>query len=329
MPNSTTMAGRRIFISYARDDGPRVEKDAALLRAGGARVFIDVQDIEAGSPWEPALESALAKCERVMVFWSRAAKGSTWVDREWRTALRLGKRVIPALLDDTPLPRELAALQGISRSSDSVGVANRMPKLLGAAWLGAAVVAAAVVWATLRVHDEAPGPLPAVVDLAAPARSASDAAVAAAAVDSVRDQALLLRLRINRAADNEASANSLREGREKLAAAIRNLPIDRMATPDLVRLHAETEALRAALDARGSQFPDDSATGQEFRSLKGFLTSATISDPTSAPPYPQDDRSFKLSVLAVLATLIIAYPLVHVWHKRRRARAFVEAVLSV
>ena len=93
MPNSTTMAGRRIFISYARDDGPRVEKDAALLRAGGARVFIDVQDIEAGSPWEPALESALAKCERVMVFWSRAAKGSTWVDREWRTALRLGKRV--------------------------------------------------------------------------------------------------------------------------------------------------------------------------------------------------------------------------------------------
>lgn len=64
-------ARRCIFISYARDDGLRVQRYVALLRA-------------------------------------------TWVDREWRTALGLGKRVIPALLDDTALPPELAALQGIT-----------------------------------------------------------------------------------------------------------------------------------------------------------------------------------------------------------------------
>ena len=117
----TGMAQRCVFISYARHDGPRVQKDVALLRAGGVRVFIDVQDIEAGSRWEAALETALAQCGRVIVFWSRAAKGSTWVDREWRTALGLGKRVIPARLDDTDLPLELAALQGLHRSQDSPG----------------------------------------------------------------------------------------------------------------------------------------------------------------------------------------------------------------
>jgi hypothetical protein len=68
------MARRCDFISYVRTDGLRVQQDVALLRAGGVRVFIDVHDIEAGVLWEAALDSALAQCERVMVFRSAAAR---------------------------------------------------------------------------------------------------------------------------------------------------------------------------------------------------------------------------------------------------------------
>lgn len=81
------MARRSVFISYARDDRPDVEESAALLRAGGVRIFIDLSGIDYGERWQDALHQALDKCERVMVFWSIAAAASEWVEKEWRYAL--------------------------------------------------------------------------------------------------------------------------------------------------------------------------------------------------------------------------------------------------
>jgi len=330
------MARRSIFISYARDDGPRVQKDAALLRAGGVRVFIDVQDIEAGAPWEAALESALEKCERVMVFWSQAAKRSTWVDREWRTALRLGKRVVPALLDDTALPPELAALQGIQRSPEPAGAALRASKTAALVWLATAVVAAALGWATLRGSADNPHALPSEAQpptaaASVPQRSASDAAAAEAAVDRVRDQMLSLRLRIARAVDDEASASALREGREKLEATIHALPFQLMAVPDIDRLNAETGALRAAINARAAQWPESSAAGRELRLLGSFIGTSAVAAASAPPPAAsgQDAGMFmEFSVLALIAMLITALPLAHLWRKRQRARKLVDAVFA-
>jgi hypothetical protein len=105
--------GRGVFISYSHADREVVSVAARLLQAGGARVFQDVRDIAFGAPWKEALQEAIAKCERVLVFWSAAAASSEWVEREWRLALALGKRVVPMLLDATPLPEPLGALQGL------------------------------------------------------------------------------------------------------------------------------------------------------------------------------------------------------------------------
>lgn len=104
---------RSVFISYARADGERVRPHVELLKAGGVKVFVDVVSIDYGERWKDALEKALKHCERVMVFWSAAAAVSEWVRREWQTALGLGKRIVPTLLDDTPLDEELAAFQAL------------------------------------------------------------------------------------------------------------------------------------------------------------------------------------------------------------------------
>lgn len=109
------MARRCVFISYAREDAAEVQAAAALLTAGGVQVFLDVQHIGYGERWEQVLDDALRRCERVLVFWSLAAQASQWVEREWRTALGLGKRIVPTLLDTTPLPPELAAFQALPR----------------------------------------------------------------------------------------------------------------------------------------------------------------------------------------------------------------------
>lgn len=148
------MARRSVFISYAHADRPDVEESAALLRAGGVQVFIDVRDIDYGERWKDVLQNALAKCERVMVFWSLAAQASEWVDREWRYALALGKRIVPTLLDPTPLPAELAEFQAVKRfrkaganEAGSEGTSDRLraPRAAPRRTLIAGAVAAALV----------------------------------------------------------------------------------------------------------------------------------------------------------------------------------------
>ena len=109
----TSAVPKGVFISYSRVNGDVVTIAAKLLRAGGATVFQDVVDIEYGSDWQEALAKAIRQCERVLVFWSLAASTSEWVEREWRMALRAGKRIVPMLLDKTPLPAELSRFNGM------------------------------------------------------------------------------------------------------------------------------------------------------------------------------------------------------------------------
>lgn len=170
------MAQRTIFISYAHENRPEVEPSAELLRAGGVQVFIDVAGIAYGDRWQDTLQQALDQCERVLVFWSLAAKASEWVDREWRYALQLGKRIVPTLLDDTPLPPELSQFQTLSqRRSTADAAATRS----GRTWLPTAVAAAAALAlgvAALGLFEdaEAPAPTSYIPSPAAPAPSASE-----------------------------------------------------------------------------------------------------------------------------------------------------------
>lgn len=116
---------RGVFISYAREDRGPVMLAARLLRAGGATVFLDVHGIPEGEKWEPALKRAIERCERIMVFWSAAAAASQWVEREWRAALALNKRIVPLMLDATPLPPPLAEYQGVPDLVEMLDQARR------------------------------------------------------------------------------------------------------------------------------------------------------------------------------------------------------------
>ena len=170
------MAPRTIFISYAHENRPEVEPSAELLRAGGVQVFIDVAGIAYGDRWQDTLQQALDQCERVMVFWSLAAKASEWVDREWRYALQMGKRIVPTLLDDTPLPPELSQFQTLSqRRSPADAAATRG----GRTWLPTAVAVAAALAlgaAAMWWFEDAQAPTPTshIPSPAAPAPRASE-----------------------------------------------------------------------------------------------------------------------------------------------------------
>jgi hypothetical protein len=127
-----------IFISYRRDDASgsagRLEDDLSE-RFGDARVFRD-REIPAGADFAAHLHDRLADAEVVLVVigrhWLEAADAhgqrrlelpGDWVRREIETALRLGRTVIPVLVDGAAMPwpdqlpeplEELAGRQAVS-----------------------------------------------------------------------------------------------------------------------------------------------------------------------------------------------------------------------
>lgn len=115
------MAGG-IFISYRRDDtrhvAGRLSGDLAD-RFGAASIFRDVESIDGGEEFPEKLEKALAQCQMMLVLigakWLNIADANgrrrldnpeDWVRQEIATALRRKVRVVPVMVEDTPLPAE-------------------------------------------------------------------------------------------------------------------------------------------------------------------------------------------------------------------------------
>ncbi len=80
----------------------------------------------ADSSGRKAIGEAIAATDFFLLFWSKSAADSHFVEFEWNTAVALRKTIIPCLLDDTPLPPLL-------RGTHSINVLNlqeAMPRLL-------------------------------------------------------------------------------------------------------------------------------------------------------------------------------------------------------
>ena len=110
-PNKETMPG--VFMSYARSDLEPVLAIEQGLRAAGITVWRDQDKLYGGQRWPKALGEAIAANDWLLLCWSKNAVTSTFVELEWCTALALKKTIMPCLLDDTPLPPALSAMEGV------------------------------------------------------------------------------------------------------------------------------------------------------------------------------------------------------------------------
>ena len=127
------MPAAQIFISYRRDDTAgyaRAVYDALAGRFGHERVFIDVDDIVAGRPFDEAIHHAVGQSEVLLVLigprWlagpaggpSRLMAPDDFVRQEVAAGLARGMRVIPLLFDGAAMPTEAqlpAPLQPLAR----------------------------------------------------------------------------------------------------------------------------------------------------------------------------------------------------------------------
>jgi hypothetical protein len=117
-----------IFISYANEDRQHVQRLRALLGAivGEHAIFVDQDEVRAGSAWTLELARAIVSSTHFVVIWSSSARDSHWVNQEVTSAVELSqeqprRRIIPVRIDPTPLPDELQAFQGIDLFGEQDG----------------------------------------------------------------------------------------------------------------------------------------------------------------------------------------------------------------
>ena len=105
-----------LVISYSRQDQPQVRAIVKLLRGAMREIERAVywdEDLEAGDAWFAQITAAIDASPQLFVFWCHHASRSNQVGREVHYAFERGKRIVPVLLDDTPLPDVLTCVHGI------------------------------------------------------------------------------------------------------------------------------------------------------------------------------------------------------------------------
>ena len=117
-----------VFLSYGREDLEYAGRIAEQLAAAGVRVWRDQEQLYVGQAWPKALGEAIAVSDAVLLLWSGRAAGSPFVELEWCTALALKKTILPCLLDQTPLPPSLVAIE----AADPDGIAAAVRRFVAA-----------------------------------------------------------------------------------------------------------------------------------------------------------------------------------------------------
>jgi hypothetical protein len=101
-----------VFVSYSRDDSRMATLVVQLLRARDD-VFYDIDSIKAGEPWRDALLRAIDDATHFYLLWCMHSARSEEVEWEWRRAISGNKRLVPVLLDSTPLVEPLTKYQWV------------------------------------------------------------------------------------------------------------------------------------------------------------------------------------------------------------------------
>jgi hypothetical protein len=94
------------FASYASRDRRRVLGRVQGIEKLGVKVFMDVHDLKPGAAYNQELFETIDRSDVLYLFWSRRARESAYVEREWRYGME--KRGL-SFIDPVPLvdPRKV------------------------------------------------------------------------------------------------------------------------------------------------------------------------------------------------------------------------------
>lgn len=118
------------FFSYSRKDSDFVKKLATELKEAGANVWLDQLDIAPGKPWDDSIQNGLNESAGLIVVLSNASAKSKNVMDEVSYAMSQGKKVVPLIIENCPIPFRLARLQYIEFTGDHSSSLTHLLKTL-------------------------------------------------------------------------------------------------------------------------------------------------------------------------------------------------------
>lgn len=112
-----------VFVSYNKADRQLAQLLAIGLVGRGVSVWFDEWEIRPGDSITGGIEQGLAAADTLALMWSNNAARSKWVGTELRAYLTRrvadeSLRIIPIMLDDTPLPILVADYRGFDAKTD-------------------------------------------------------------------------------------------------------------------------------------------------------------------------------------------------------------------
>lgn len=113
----------QVFLSHNSADKPIARKIALELENYGVKVWFDEWSLSLGDSLSGGIEKGLEESHIFVLLWSENANKSGWVTAERRAYFNRriqdnSLKIIPVLLDDTPLPSLLNDTLGYRLSSD-------------------------------------------------------------------------------------------------------------------------------------------------------------------------------------------------------------------
>jgi hypothetical protein len=131
----------RVFLSYQSQLEDPVRSIAERLRAGGAKIWIDTEQIKAGDLLLPAISKAIDDADTVLVFLSH--RSSPNLDAELKIALEKKKRIVPVLMEKTDVPISLRGLRYIDLTGNTQKGMNELIEAATSGSYGPAAAATA------------------------------------------------------------------------------------------------------------------------------------------------------------------------------------------
>jgi hypothetical protein len=126
----------RCFVSYNKADKEVARSIGAHLSLSGIEVWFDEWEIQAGDSIPGKLNEGLTAFEAFILLWSASADRSNWVRQELNSAImhamsHTSAKIIPCLLDDTPLPPLIRDRSGVAFDNVRMGIENLLAALTG------------------------------------------------------------------------------------------------------------------------------------------------------------------------------------------------------
>lgn len=126
----------RSFFSHNKRDIGLARPLGAQLFLAGIDVRFDEWEIQAGESIPGKLDEGLAGFDAFVLLWSTNASKSKWVRKELQSAIMRyvedpAVKIVPCLLDDTPLPALIADIKAVDFSDPGRGTDELLDALTG------------------------------------------------------------------------------------------------------------------------------------------------------------------------------------------------------